>query len=268
MIDTHCHLTFPDFAGKTDEVIAQASEAGVHGMITISTSSANVTDCLDLATTYDNVWCTSGIHPLYTDKDPREYKTLRRVIEHERCVAWGELGLDNHYDNPPTETQREVLAEQIALIESAIAGGIDKPVVIHSRKAARDILPFLKDSRIPSERFVFHCFTEPPEDARAVLDFGAMISITGVVTYKNAPEVAESAKLIPDDRIMVETDAPFLAPVPVRGTRPCVPAFTAHTAKFLAELRETPWPDFHRLLNDNTERFFGIRAQADAETAA
>ncbi|MEL6330520.1 MAG: TatD family hydrolase [Planctomycetota bacterium] len=258
MIDTHCHLTFPDFAGREAKIMDRARAAGVVGAITVSTTSENCNDCLALAERLESVWCTSGVHPLHTAEDPRDYANLRRVAEHERCVAWGELGLDRHYDEPALEIQREVLAEQLALIESATDDGLVKPVVVHCRKAVPELIPVLRASRIDPARFVFHCFTEAPEDARAVLDFGAMISFTGIVTYKNAREVAESARLVPDDRIMAETDAPFLPPEPVRGKRPCVPAYAAHTARFLAELRGTAWGEFERIIDENTERFFGI----------
>jgi TatD DNase family protein len=233
---------------------------GVTGAITISTTSGGVDEVLAVAEAHEFVWCSSGVHPLYTDKDERDWAALRRVAAHPKCVAWGELGLDRHYDRPALEIQREVLAEQLALIEVARADGLDKPVVVHCRKAVPELLPILRASTIPAERFVFHCFTEPPEQARAVLDFGAMISFTGVVTYRNAAEVAESAALVPIERMMVETDAPFLSPVPVRGTRPCEPGFSMHTARKLAELKGARLTEFLRVIDDNTERFFGVRA--------
>ena len=258
MIDTHCHLTFPDFAGRLDGIMADAAKAGVHGAITISTSSADCGAALMLAESHERVWCSSGVHPLYTDKGEHDWDEIERVARHPRCVAWGELGLDNHYDEPAREIQRRVLADQIARIEACRAGGVDKPIVVHCRRAVEDLLPILRASTIPGNRFVFHCFTEIPEHARLVLNFGAMISFTGVATYKNASEVAESAALVPLDRIMVETDAPYLSPVPHRGKRPCEPAYAIHTAKFLAKRRGERWSDFHAAIDANTHRFFGI----------
>lgn len=260
MIDTHCHLTFPDFAGRIDDVLARAGDAGVFGAITISTSSKDCRAALELAETHENIWCTAGVHPLYCDEGPHDWDVIEEVIRHPRCVAWGELGLDNHYDKPPRDVQRAVLADQLARIESCIASGVDKPVVVHCRRAVEDLLPILRASNIDPARFVFHCFTETPEHARLVLDFGAMISFTGVVTYKNAPEVLDSARLVPLDRIMVETDSPFLSPVPLRGKRPCEPAYAIHTARFLADARGEDWDAFHEAIDDNTERFFGVRA--------
>lgn len=265
MIDTHCHLTFPDFAGRTHEIMDRAAEAGVLGAITISTSASDCEAALMVAMSHDRIWCTSGVHPLYADPnerggEPHDWDRIERCARHPKCVAWGELGLDNHHDKPSREIQRTVLADQIARIESCRNAGVEKPIVIHCRKAVDDLLPILRASTIPGDQFVFHCFTEVPEHAKAVLDFGAMISFTGVATYKNAPEVVESARLVPQDRIMIETDAPYLSPVPVRGTRPCEPAYAAHTARFLAQARNEPWDEFHDAINRNTARFFGISA--------
>ncbi len=264
MIDTHCHLTFPDYAGRIDETLARAAAAGVTGAITISTTTRDCLDALRVAEEYDNVWCTSGVHPCHSDDTPHDWKAIRRVAEHPRCVAWGELGLDNHHPEPNRSVQDPVLAEQLAFIESCAADGIDLPVVIHCREAFADLIPILRASTLDRSRYVFHCFTGTPDEARMVLDFGAMISFTGVVTYRNAKGVAEAAKLVPDDRIMVETDAPFLSPEPVRGTRPCEPAFSRHTAEFLAKLRGVGWNAFHEQINANTESFFRIKVPEHA----
>lgn len=265
VIDTHCHLTFPDFRGKIDEVLREAASAGVTGAITISTTTRDCLDALAVAKAHANVRCTAGVHPLYSHKGPHEWGNLLTVARDPKCVAWGELGLDNHYKEPGAAIQRAVLAEQLAFLESCRSGGaagekgIDLPIVIHCREAFDDLIPILRQTAFDRSRFVFHCFTGTPQDARNVLDFGAMISFTGVVTYKNAPEVREAARLVPLDRIMVETDAPFLSPEPHRGKRPCRPAWVADTAHALAELRAEPWEVFHDAVNRNTERFFGFR---------
>lgn len=145
--------------------------------------------------------------------------------------------------------------------DSAVEGGASgygKPIIIHCREAFDDLLPVLAASSLRPDRFVFHCFTGSAEDVRRVLDFGAMVSLTGVVTYKNAKDVQSAAKLIPIERLMVETDAPFLSPVPHRGDRPCRPWMVSATARFLADLRGEPFEIFHAAINANTERFFGI----------
>ncbi|HED52719.1 MAG TPA: TatD family deoxyribonuclease [Phycisphaerales bacterium] len=267
MIDTHCHLTFPDFAGRVGQELAEAARHGVMGHISISTTPVDCLAALELAKAHPQVWCSSGVHPLHSDCEPVDWAPIRRVARDPRCVAWGELGLDNHYSDPPRSIQDRVLAEQLAVIEGEVSESgepaLGKPVVIHCREAFDDLLPVLRSCRLPADGFVFHCFTGTPDQARAVLDFGAMISFTGVVTYKNAKDVQEAAKLVPIDRIMVETDAPFLAPMPRRGERPCRSWMTSLTARFLSELRGMDWDDFHRAINDNTERFFGIRADGD-----
>lgn len=260
VIDTHCHLTFPDFAGRVPEVLASAAAAGVRGAITVCTSSATVGEGLALARAHRGVWCTAGVHPLYTADDPRDYAALAAAARDPRCCAWGELGLDRHYDEPSLAVQHAVLAEQLALIERCDAEGLVRPVVVHCRKAVPELLPVLRASAIAPERFVFHCFTEPPEMARAVLDFGAWLSFTGVLTYKNAPEVAASAALVPLDRVMVETDAPFLSPQAVRGRRPCEPAFVVHTARALAGVKGVAEAEMFSLLEANARRFFALPA--------
>lgn len=276
MIDTHCHLTFPDFDGRVPDTLAKAAQHGVSGCITISTTSHDCLEALAIAERFPNVWCSSGIHPLYADPmrldghraatAEHNFDNLIRVARHPRCVAWGELGLDNHYPEPAASIQRPILERQLELIASlrtpdpASATPINKPVIIHCREAFADLIPILRASRLPADRFVFHCFTGTLADARAVLDFGAWISFTGVLTYKNAHEIREAATLVPPDRLMVETDAPFLSPEPHRSARPCEPWMTSLTARKLAEIHRTPWDAFHEQLNRNTERFFGIPA--------
>jgi len=244
-------------------VLAEAADRGVTGCITISTTTRDCLDALAIARAHERVWCSSGVHPLHSDEGPHDWSNIVEVARAPECVAWGELGLDNHYSNPPAETQRPVLEEHLRVIEEASKGEepIDLPVVIHCREAFDDLIPVLKATPLDPARFVFHCFTGGPDEARKVLDFGAMISFTGVVTYKNAPEVREAVKLVPADRIMVETDAPFLSPEPHRGTRPCQPAFTRDTAERIARTRGVDFDTFHEQLNANTNRFFGIEAR-------
>ena len=262
MIDTHCHLTFPEFAeqpGGVANALALAAAHDVSGCITISTTTPNALECLAVARAHERVWCSAGVHPGYSDDGPHDWSLMRRVGEDPKCVAWGELGLDRHWPEPAIDLQRRVLDDQLAAIESWTREGLAKPVIVHCREAFDDLLPRLAASSLPRDRYVFHCFTGTPDEARRVLDFGAWISFTGVVTYRNAPDVHAAAKLVPADRVMVETDAPFLSPEPHRKERPCQPWMTSVTAKAIASLRGVPWPAFHDQLNDNTFRFFGIR---------
>lgn len=276
IVDTHCHLTFPDYKGRVRDVLDDARRVGVCACITISTDSVNCLEAADLAAEHENVYCSSGVHPLYSDLGREEiavqdaleghdWQAVRRAASHPKCVAFGELGLDNHYRKPRREVQDAVLAQQLEHIcawnddpKHHLSRLAPLPIVIHCREATSDLLPVLADTPLERDRYVFHCFTGTPEEARAILDFGAWISFTGVVTYPNAPEVREAAKLVPLDRIMVETDAPFLSPVPHRGKRPCMPAYTADTARFLAELRGEPIEQFLGSVRQNTRRFFGI----------
>lgn len=261
MIDTHCHLTFPQFQGRVDEELAEAARHGVTGCITISTTPMNALECLNLAQRYPNVWSSAGVHPLYAAEGPFDLTPLTHCIAQDRCVAWGEMGLDNHYSDPPRSLQLPVLMQQLALIRETDKkgkAGANKPIVLHCREAFDDLIPILQDSGIRGERFVFHCFTAGPEEAKQVLDFGAMLSFTGVATYSNAKEVMEAAVLTPADRIMVETDAPYLSPQPVRGQRPCRPWMASLTAKLIAQARGESLEDFERATDANAIRFFGV----------
>lgn len=265
MIDTHLHLTFPDYApdtptGGVSAVLARAAEAGVTGAISIATTHRDAQQALQLAIAHERLWCSAGVHPLYSDEGPHDWAALLEVARHPKCVAWGELGLDQHYDEPAQPIQRRVLDEQLAFIIEHNRE-VDLPIIIHCRKAFDDLIPVLRASGLDPARMVFHCFTGDADDARKALDFGSCISFTGVVTYKNAPGVRDAARLVPDDRIMVETDAPFLAPEPHRGVRPNEPRMVRVIAEYLAQLRNTPFDAFHQQLNDNTRRFFRIDAR-------
>jgi TatD DNase family protein len=178
-----------------------------------------------------------------------------------KCVAWGELGLDNHYPDPTPARQREVLDEQLHHISTWAKQGLVKPIVLHCREAFDDLIPILRATSFDPARFVFHCFTGSASDATKVLDFGAHISFTGVVTYKNAPSVREAACIVPLERMMIETDAPFLSPNPHRGTRPCEPWMVSLTARAIAELRGIAPEEFHEVINETTRRFFQIDAR-------
>ena len=262
MIDTHCHLTFKDFKGNTQAVLDEAAAHGVSGCITISTNTQDCLEALAIAESFERVWCSSGVHPLYSDRQPLVWENIRKVIRAPKCVAWGELGLDNHYDKPERALQHEVLRDQLAFMEQVKReDGIDKPIVIHCREAFADLIPILKTASFDPSRFVFHCFTGSPQDMGALLDFGAYVSFTGVLTYKNAEDVRTAAKMVPLERMMVETDAPFLSPEPKRTTRPCAPYMTSLTARCLAEVHGVPFEEFHAILNRNTARFFGIDAR-------
>lgn len=258
MFDSHCHLTFDCYEDRIETILEDARAAGVRGCLSISTTTGDLDRLVELAETHPTVWCSAGVHPLYSDR-PIDWDTMERAARNPRCVAWGELGLDHHYPEPDHQLQARVLEEQIERIEGWTRNGLSKPVVIHCRKAFDDLLPILDASDLPNDRFVFHCFTGDEANARQVLDFGAWISFTGIVTFANAREVAAASDLVPDDRIMVETDAPFLTPEPHRTVRPNEPRFVGCVADFLAERRGRDPRAFEQLLDQNVARFFGIQ---------
>ncbi len=262
MFDTHCHLTFPEFADRTASILADAAAVGVRGAITIATTSADSLRCRDLAAEHPTLWHSAGVHPLYSDQ-PIDWDALREAAQSPKCVAWGELGRDNHYAQPPRELQTRVLAEQLAFIDDArrTDARLDKPLILHCREAFDDLIAVLRTTSFEPSRMVFHCFTGTVEDARKVLDFGAWISFTGVVTFASALSVAEAAAICPADRILIETDSPFLTPEPMRKVRPNEPKYVVHVAEKIAALRGLRGDAaaaFQQQLDANVERFFGI----------
>lgn len=257
MIDTHCHLAFPDLFDQVDDVLQRASTKGVRGAITVSTSTEDALTGLSLAHRFPHVWCTSGIHP-HQANEAIEWDIIKQVASDHKCVAWGELGLDWYYKKPSREAQYACLEHHLDLIETSRDEGLEMPIVVHCRESLPDLLEILQKRDLPSDRYVFHCFTGKPDDARSIIQFGAWISFTGVVTFRSAPEVAEAAKLVPIDRLMVETDSPYLSPEPVRKMRPNEPSNVTWVARFLSTLHELDYEEFEALTDANAERFFGI----------
>lgn len=259
VIDTHCHLTFPDYLGRVHSVLSAARESGVDGAITISTTTGDAVRALALAREHEHLWCSAGVHPLYADK-PADWAEMRAVGLDPKCVAWGELGLDRHYDDPPQPLQRAVLDEQLAhlLAWRGQDSRLDKPIILHCREAFDELIPILRATGLPPERFVFHCFTAGPREMRLLLDFGAFVSFTGVVTFRNAKDTHDAARLAPPERVMVETDAPFLTPEPFRTTRPNEPKFVVHVADALADLWRRDRAEVRARLADNARAFFKL----------
>jgi TatD DNase family protein len=233
LIDSHCHLDFEALAGDIDGVLARAAAAGVSGMVTISTLVEKFSTYTALAERYANVWCSVGTHPHNADKELHvEVDELVRLSAHPRCVAIGEAGLDYFYDNAPREAQAIGLRRHIA---AARITGL--PLVIHSRQADEDMATILEEETGQGAfPFVLHCFTAGQELARRALALDGYISFSGIITFKNAEEIREVAKFVPADRYLVETDAPYLAPIPHRG-QSNEPSFVRHTAEKLAEVR-------------------------------
>nr|WP_314260063.1 TatD family hydrolase [uncultured Devosia sp.] len=233
LIDSHCHLDFEALANDIDGVMARAAAAGVSGMVTISTAVEKFSTYAGLAERYSNVWCSVGTHPHHADQELHiTTDDLVRLSAHPRCVAIGEAGLDYFYDNAPKDAQRTGLLRHIA---AARITGL--PLVIHSRKCDDDMAAILKDESAKGAfPFLLHCFTAGPDLARTALDLGGYISFSGIITFRNAEEIRDVAKFVPSDRYLVETDAPYLAPIPHRGESN-EPSFVRHTAEKVAEVR-------------------------------
>src|SRR5215217_2555428 len=233
LIDSHCHLDFEALSADIDGVLARAAAAGVTGMVTISTRVENFSTYTALAERFPNVWCSVGTHPHNADQELHiQTDDLVRLSAHPRCIAIGEAGLDYFYDNAPREAQAIGLRRHIAA--SRITG---LPLVIHSRAADEDMGDILEEeSRAGAFPFVLHCVTAGRTLAERALALGGYISFSGIVTFKNAQEIQDVAKLVPGDRYIVETDSPYLAPIPHRG-QSNEPSFVRHTAEKLAEVR-------------------------------
>ncbi len=257
LIDSHCHLNYPGLVERQAEVLDTARARGIAGFLNIATRRSEWGEILATAERHDDVWASVGVHPHEADAHPDlGAAALVEGSGHAKVVAIGECGLDYYYDNSARPAQRERFE---AHIEAARATGL--PLIVHTRDAEDDTAEILgAATRTGGVSGVLHCFTGTEELARKALDFGFFISLSGIVTFKNARDLQETARRLPLDRMLVETDSPFLAPVPHRG-KPCEPAFVADTAAFVAGLRgEKP----EILAEATTANFFRLFARAAA----
>lgn len=257
LIDSHCHLNYAGLAERQDEVLENARARGIAGFLNISTRQKEWADVVGAAERNSDVWATIGVHPHEADSHPDlGASALIDAASHPRVIAIGECGLDYFYDKSDRGAQRERFQ---AHIEAARATGL--PLVVHTRDAEDDTAEILtREVGKGGVRGVLHCFTGSADLARKALDLGFFISISGIVTFKNAKDLQETAKGIPQDRLLVETDSPFLAPVPHRG-QTCEPAFVADTAAFLSDLRDEPLDE---LAEATTANFFKLFDKARA----
>jgi TatD DNase family protein len=248
-VDSHCHLDDERFADDLDAVIERAEAAGVTRMLAIGTGDGppEIDRAVRIAERYPQVYATIGVHPHDASKvTAQTYDDLRALAGHEKVVAYGEIGLDYHYDFSPRETQREVFIEQLKL-----AGEVGLPITIHTREAWEDTMSILAEYWTGAG--VMHCFTGDAAQAKEALALGFHLSYGGVLTFKTAENVREAARITPDDRLLVETDAPYLAPIPYRGKRN-EPSMMVETARKLAEVRGTTAGELARLTTGNFER--------------
>jgi TatD DNase family protein len=252
LVDSHCHLDFPDFASELDGVVERARQAGIARLVTISTRVKRQSEVLAIAGRFADVYCSIGTHPHYAHEEldigPADLVAGTRS---EKVVALGEAGLDYHYDNSPREAQERGFRAHIA---AARETGL--PLVIHSREADADTARILEEEMAKGAfNAVLHCFTGGPDLARRAIALGHFISFTGILTFKNSAALRAIAAELPADRILVETDAPYLAPGRYRGKRN-EPAYVVETAKVLAETRGVSFDEIARRTTDNFFRLF------------
>lgn len=232
LIDSHCHLDYPDLAPDLTGVLARAANAGVGAMLTIGTRMRDFPRVRAIAEAHPHIFCSVGIHPHEAANENADAAALVAAAAHPRVVGIGETGLDYFYDRSPRPQQQDNFRTHIA---AARQTGL--PLIVHTRDADQDTAAILREAMGQGPvSGVLHCFTSSQWLAEQALALGFYISISGIITFKNADELRRTVRSLPLDRLLVETDAPFLAPVPVRG-RPCEPAFVAHTAAKVAELK-------------------------------
>jgi len=259
LIDSHCHLDFPAFSASLPEVLERARKAGVGRMVTISTHVRRWNTYRTLAESQDNIFCTVGTHPHHAAEEPYiAAAEIVRLAEHPRCVAIGEAGLDYHYDRSPRDVQQRVFRTHIAAARDA---GL--PLIIHARDADDDMITILhEETRQGRFDAVLHCFSSGPRLAEVGVELGFYVSFSGIVTFKRSEELRRIAADVPPERLLVETDAPYLAPEPYRGKQN-EPAFVADTARFLAGVIGMTPDDFARRTTSNFYRLFAKAAVAD-----
>lgn len=267
LVDSHCHLDFPDYAPDLDQVIKRARMAGVGTMLTISTKLSSFPAVRALAESRDDIYCSVGIHPheAASEDGGGERADTARLVEltgHPKVIGIGETGLDYHYEHAPRDIQKRSFRAHIA---AARQTGL--PLIVHAREADEDMAAILREEYAQGAfSGLLHCFSSSRALADAALALGMSISFSGIVTFKNATDVRDTAKAVPLDKLLVETDAPYLAPIPHRGKRN-EPGFVAHTAALVAELRGM---SADQLAAATTENFFRLfqKAKPPKETSA
>ena len=257
LIDTHCHLTFAPLAEDVEGVVERSEAAGVTGWVTVGTDAEHNRRAVALAERFEHMYAAVGIHP-HDAKDvtAAALDELRDLARNNKVVALGETGLDFHYDLSPRQDQRRAFTAQLE-----IAREMNLPVVIHSREAFDETIDSLEQFIRLNGRLrgvVLHCFSGSAEQARIVLDHGFCVSFTGVVTFKNAEKTRAAAAVVPLEKLMLETDCPYMSPEPMRKQKVNEPALMIHTAGFLAELKQMPLPDFAQAITAASKTFFGL----------
>jgi TatD DNase family protein len=261
LVDSHCHLDFPEFDEDRDDVVDRAKTAGIGYMLTICTHMTKFNDVHAVASSYNNMSCTVGVHPHNAGEEGglASVKVLKEYAQMPKVIGIGETGLDYFYEHSPREAQQSSFR---AHIDASRDTGL--PIIVHTREADDDTVSILRDEYkkglFPG---LIHCFSASAELAKAVLEMGLYISISGIVTFKSAQSLRDTVKDVPLNRILVETDAPYLAPIPMRGRRN-EPAFTSHTAQVVADIKGVT---VDQLAQATTDNFFRLFTKADRKMA-
>ena len=254
LIDTHCHLTFEQLADDIEAVIARSITAGVTGWLTVGTDPQQNRKAVELAGKFENMYAAVGIHPHEAKDVTAETLTeLKELAQNEKVVALGETGLDFHYNFSSPSDQKRAFAAQLK-----IAKELNLPVIIHCREAFDETMEILDQYGRGIRGVVFHCFSGSAEQAKIILDYGFYVSFTGVVTFKNADLIRKAANIVPTDRLMLETDCPYMSPEPMRKQKINEPALMIHTARYLAELKQMDLTDFANAVTATSKNFFDL----------
>lgn len=252
MIDSHCHLADPKFASDLPEVLARASAVGVDRYIAIADTLEEGERCLALAAKYEQIFCTIGVHPHGASQWSmvNGQLTIAEAAKHPKMVAVGEIGLDYHYMNNPKEDQIRAFRDQLSLAKE-----LDLPVVTHNRDSLADYLDIIRE--LEPKSLVLHCNTEKWEDCRELIDRGYLFGFTGIATYPKSDEIRNTILECPLEQMMIETDAPYLAPEGYRGKR-CEPAYVVEVAKLIADIKDISLEEVSRITTENTVKFYGL----------
>ncbi|AHG78443.1 TatD family hydrolase [Mannheimia varigena] len=256
IIDSHCHLDSLDYETKhknIDEVIENAKARGVHHFISVCTTIGRFEAMKNLTSHRNDVSLSCGVHPLNVEDEPFDYDKLFEFAQDPKVVAIGETGLDYHYTPETKALQQSLFVQQID-----IANKLNKPLIIHSRSARQDTMDMLEQNNAEKCGGVLHCFTEDWTMAKRALDIGFYISISGIITFRNAEELRDVIRKVPLDRLLVETDSPYLAPIPYRG-KPNQPAYVRETCEYVATLKGVSTEEFARITTENVQNLFKIQ---------
>ncbi|MEQ8789080.1 MAG: TatD family hydrolase [Pirellulaceae bacterium] len=257
LFDTHAHLDDEQFDDQREQVIERAHEAGVEQIVAVGTTAASSRVCVDLAAKFEGVFAAVGIQPNYcAEAQPGDWEQITALVERPKVVALGETGLDRYWDYAPFELQQDYFDRHLRLSQQR-----DLAFIVHMRDCGDDIVAMLEEARQRGPlRGVMHSFTGDESLARRCLDLGLYISFAGMLTFKKSQDLRDVAATIPDDRLLIETDSPYLSPHPMRGTRPNEPALLVHTAECLARLRGIPTERLAQRTTQNARRLFKMDA--------